>query len=129
MVQNLEKNWPVVSKLTWGILQILTRVLESLKDFHFNALLLTKVYIVWAKNVNRSYLSWHWRVTQNLERNRLAVLKQTWGIDLPFQSWHDELGKFWPGALESLKKTQFNWLFLTKVYNAWTKKVQRSYVW
>ena len=29
-----------------GILQVLTRALESLKKFHFNVLLLSKVYIL-----------------------------------------------------------------------------------
>ena len=32
-------------------------------------------------------------------------------------------------ALKNLKHLQFNGLLLTKVYNAWAKKVQRSYVW
>ena len=35
-------NWLVVSKLTWGICQILTRLLESLKNLHFNGLLSNK---------------------------------------------------------------------------------------
>ena len=64
-----------ISKLTWGTWQILTRALESLENLHFNMLLLSKVYIVWAKKVQRSYLSWHWRGIQNLERNRLVVSK------------------------------------------------------
>ena len=36
-------------KLTWGNWRILTRALESLKKFPFNELLLSKVYIFWAK--------------------------------------------------------------------------------
>ena len=55
--QNLKRNWLVISTLIWGIWRILTRVLESLKNFHFNVLLLNKVYIFWAKKVKRSYLS------------------------------------------------------------------------
>ena len=39
----------VSSKLTWGIWQILTWALENVKNLHFNGLLLTKVYNVWAK--------------------------------------------------------------------------------
>ena len=92
MIQNLERNRLVVSKLTWGIWQILTWALESLKNFHFNGLLLSKVYIVWAKKVQRSYLSWHWRVMQNLKKNWLAVWKMTWGI------W-----QFFTRSLESVK--------------------------
>ena len=64
-----------IAKLTWGIWQILTWALESLKKFHFNVLLLSKVYIVWAKKVQRSYLSWNWREIQNLERNQLVISK------------------------------------------------------
>ena len=66
MIQKLKRNWLVVLKLTWGTSQILTRALESLKNLCFNWLLVTKVYIVWATKVQRSYLSWHcgvWRKT------------------------------------------------------------------
>ena len=59
-MQNLERNWLVVSKLWWDIWQILTQALKSFKNVHFNGLLLRKIYIVWAKKVQRSYLSWHW---------------------------------------------------------------------
>ena len=60
--------------------KILTRALESLNDFHFNGLLLNKVYIVCTKKLERSYLSWHWRVTQNLKKTWHAAWKMTWGI-------------------------------------------------
>ena len=53
----------------------LTRALKSLKNFHFNGLLLSKLCIVWAKKVQRSYLSWHWRVMQNLKKNWLPSQK------------------------------------------------------
>ena len=92
MMQNLKRNWFVISKLTWGIWQILIWAPERLKKFHFNVLLLSKVYIVWAKKVQRSYLSWHWRVMQNLKKNWLVVWKMTWGI------W-----QIFTRALESLK--------------------------
>ena len=62
----------------------LTRALKSLKNLHFNGLLVTKVYNVWAKTVQRSYLSWHWRVMQNLKKNWLVVWKMTWGISQIF---------------------------------------------
>ena len=79
-IQNLEGNRLVVSKLARGIRQILTWALESLKNFHFNGLLLRKLCILWAKKVQRSYPSWHWRVMQNLKKNWLAAWKMTWGI-------------------------------------------------
>ena len=117
MMQNLKGNWLVVPKLTWGIWQILTRALGSLKNIHFDVLFLSRVFIVWAKKVQRSYLSWHWRVIQNLERNRHVVSKLTWGI------W-----QILTRALENLENFDFNGLFLSRVYIAWAKKVQRSYL-
>ena len=67
-----ELTFQVISKLTGGgIWQILTWELD------FSVLLLSKVYIVWAKKAQRSYLSWNWRGIQNLERNRLVFSKLT----------------------------------------------------
>ena len=80
VIQKLKRNWLAISKLTWGIWQILTWTLERLKDLHFNGLLATKVYNVRAKKVQRSYLSWHWRAMQNLKKNWLVVWKMTWRI-------------------------------------------------
>ena len=54
-IPNLEQNRLVVSKLASEIWQILTWALESLKRFHFNGLLFSKVFIFWAKKVQRSY--------------------------------------------------------------------------
>ena len=117
MMQILKRNWLVISKLTWGIWWILTQALESLKNFHFNVLLLSKVYIVWGKKVQKSYLSWKWRGIQNLEMKRLVVLKLAKGI------WQILI---W--ALKSIKTFHFNGLLLSKVYIVWGKKVQRSYL-
>ena len=83
----LSWNWRRIQKL-WEkstcrfkigirIWQILTRALKNLKDFCFNGLLLSKVYIAWTKKVERSYLSWHWRAIQNLKKNWLAAWKMT----------------------------------------------------
>ena len=62
-------------------LTIFIRALKSLKNIRFNVLLLSKVYIVWAKKVQRSYLSWYfckiWRKTVLL-----------------FAKWCEEFGKF-----------------------------------
>ena len=57
----------------------MTRALESLTNFHFNGFLLSKVYIVWTKKLQRIYLSWNWRGIQNLER----------------KNWDKEFDKFW----------------------------------
>ena len=50
------------------------------------------------------------------------------GIDLLFQNWCKQFGKFWPWAPKSPKNIHFNVLLLSKVYSAWTKKVERSYL-
>ena len=82
VTQNLKKNWFAVSKMT-RIWWIQTRVLESLKHFHFDWFLLCKVYNFWRKKVQRSYLSLHWRVMQ--------IWRKTY---LFFWKWQEEFGKF-----------------------------------
>ena len=52
----------------------------SLTQLHFHLLLLCKVFNIWPKKVQRSYLSWHWKVMQNFKKNWLLVWKMTWGI-------------------------------------------------
>ena len=53
---------------------------RSLKNLHCYWFLLCKIFNVWPKKVQRSYLSWHWRVMQNLKKNWLVVWKMTWKI-------------------------------------------------
>ena len=72
IIQKLKRNWLVVLKLTWTS-QVLTRALESLKNLCFNWLLVTKVYVVWAAKVQRSYFSRHWRDMQILKKNWLVL--------------------------------------------------------
>ena len=116
-MQSLERNRLVVSKLTQGIWQILTWALKSFTNFHINGLLLSKVCIVQAKLVHGSYLSWKWRAIQNLERNRLVVLKLTDGI-WQILTW----------ALKSFTNFNFNGLPLTKLFIVQAKKVRRIYL-
>ena len=49
------------------------------KNLPFDLLLLPKVYYVWAKKVQMSYVSQHWRMIQTLNRK-----------------WHEEFGDFTP---------------------------------
>ena len=51
-------------------------------NLHFNGLFLLKVHNVWAKKIQRRYLSWHWTVMQNLNKPDLVVSKIAWGIGL-----------------------------------------------
>ena len=46
-------------------------------NLYFDRLLLLKVYKILAKKVQRSYVSWFWRVMKNLKKNRFVVLKMT----------------------------------------------------
>ena len=116
MMKNLKMNWLVMSKLIWEIWQILTHAPESLKNYHFNEFLLSQVYIVWAKKVQRKYLSWHWKVIQ-IWSIWLVVSKLAWWI------W-----RILTQTLGSLKNLHFNELFLIKVFKVWAKTVQRSYL-
>ena len=78
--------------------------------------LLLKIYKTSTKKVQRSYVSWHWRVMQNLKKKQFLVSKMTriWWILI--------------GALKSLKNLHFDWSLSCKVHNVWPKKVQRSYL-
>ena len=68
-----------------------------------NWLLVTKVYIVWATKVQRSYLSWHWRVMQILKKNWLVVWK------------NKEIWQIFNRPLESVKiRTLIPWSFCPK---------------
>ena len=50
---------------------------KSKKRMHFDWSLLCKVCNVWLKKVQRIYISWNWKVMQNLKRNRLVVWRMT----------------------------------------------------
>ena len=85
IMQNLKRNWLVISKSTWGIWWILTQALESLKNVHFNVLLLRQVFIVWAKKYREV-------IFQKIEEGY-----KIWrGINLLFENCHKEIIKFWP---------------------------------
>ena len=58
-----------------------------------------------------SFVSWQWKMMQNLKRTWLASSKLTWGI------W-----RIFTPALKNLKNLHFNRLLLTKVCNVWAKK-------
>ena len=94
------------------------RALKPLKKFHFNGVLLSKVYNFWAKKVQRSYVSWHWRVMQNLEKNWHAVWKMTWRI------W-----QIFTRALESLKIGTLMGSFYPKLKMFQLKSYRRVILW
>ena len=105
MMKHSKRNWLAISKLTWGILQILNWALGSLKHLQFNGLLLTKVYNVWAKKVQGSYLSWHQRVMKNLKKNWLVLPNMTWEICQIFTRAPEvsKFGYWWDPFIQSKK--------------------------
>ena len=56
------------------------RTTPKSQNRHFDGILLSKVENVWASNLQGSYVSWQWRMMQNLKRNWLVISKLTWGI-------------------------------------------------
>ena len=62
------------------------------------------------KKVQKTYLSWHWRVMQSLKKNWLVVSNMTWGI--------------WGSFTQPLKSPNISlwWTILSKVYEVWAKK-------
>ena len=80
-MQNLKRNWLVIPNLTWGIWRILTRALESLKNFLFNRLLLNKLYIVSGKKYRGVIFP------ENEEGCKINLFF--------FQNWRKQFDKFW----------------------------------
>ena len=50
------------------------------QNWHFDWIRLSKAYKYLDEKVQKSYVSWHWRVMQSLKKNWLLVPKMTWGI-------------------------------------------------
>ena len=112
-------------KLTWQTSQILTRALKSLKNLCFKWLLVTKVYIVWAKKVQRSYLSRHLRDMQILKKNWLVLWKKNceiWQIS-PEHLKLSKLGLWWDPFVQSRKGMTLN---LQGSYVSWQwRRIQK----
>ena len=53
------------------------------ENLQFDVLLLLTAFEASAKIVQKSYLSWHWRVIQTSRK-----------IDFLFEKWHEEFGEF-----------------------------------
>ena len=50
------------------------------ENLYFDGLLLSKAYNILDKKVQKSYVSWNWRVMESLKKNWLLIPKMTWGI-------------------------------------------------
>ena len=72
----------------------------------FNWFLLTKVYNVWAKKVQKSYLSWHCRVIKKFKEKLTCGLENHMGNLANFHQEHSkisELGLWWDPFIQSKK--------------------------
>ena len=116
-VQNWDRKWLVVSKLTWRLRWILTRAPKNLKNLHFNRLPLTKVYNVSAN--------------QSMEELFLMALKidatLDWKLTCTFKTDMRNLGNFHQKTGKS-KNWDFDGILLSKVENVWFWYWQRSFV-
>ena len=69
-----------------------------------------------AKEIQRSYVSWPWRLMQNLRKNWSVTSKITriwWNLTQ---------------ALKSLKYLYFCLFLLCKVFHVWPKKIQKGFL-
>ena len=75
MMQNLKENWLVAWKN--DLRNLLNSNVSSRKSWnlHFDGLLLSQAYKDVDEKVQKSYVSWHWKVMQNLKKNWLLVPK------------------------------------------------------
>ena len=81
------------------------------EKLYFDGLFLSKAFNVSARKFQRNYVSWHWRVMQNLKENWLVAWKITSGICLIFMR-----------AVESLEICTFIGFFCAKHTNIEMKK-------
>ena len=111
MMQSLRKSWPLVPKMNLVNVNFSSGKSENL---HFDVLILSKVYHVWAKK----------KSTRELCHNTEEWCKICRGTDLRLKNDMKNLADFY----QTFKKSQnldFNGLLLIKVYNFWGKKLQR----
>ena len=88
-MQNLKENWLVLSKMTWGIWQIFTRALESLKIGTLMGFFYPK------------YKMYDLKIYRGVMCHDNEEWCKIWrGNDLSVQNWHEEFDEFW---LEHLK--------------------------
>ena len=66
----------MVSKMAWAIGWTFDKALKNLKNCTLMGSFCRKGYVS-ARKLQRDYVSWHWRVMQNLKKKRLVVWKIT----------------------------------------------------
>ena len=61
---------------------------QKSENLHFDWIVLSKEHKDLAEKIQKSYVSWHWRVMKSLKENWLLVPKKTWGICWNFTQLH-----------------------------------------
>ena len=89
---------------------------DKSENLRFDVLLFWIAFKVSAKKVQKSYLSWHWRVIQTLKKNSLFVWKiiGIWNL-MNFDS-----------SNEKSENLHFDGIFLSKVCNVWADIIKAS---
>ena len=90
---------------------------SKVQKFLFNGLFLSKVYEIWPKKMQRSYLLWQWTVMQNLNKPWTSSFKND------ITNWVN-----FPYSTQKSEKLYIYEFFLSKAYNVSTRKFQRDYV-
>ena len=117
-MQSLKKKLTLDSKTDMRNLVNFNLSSGKSKNLHFDVLLLSIAYKVSAKKVQKSYLSWHWRVIQTLKKNSLFVWKMTW-----------ELWWILSRAVENLNIYTFMGYFCQKYVMFELKQYRRAVSW
>ena len=79
LLQSLNETWLVAWKMTRNLVNFHASNWKS-ENFHFYWIHLSKACKYLNEKVQKTYVSWHWRVMQSLKKNWLLVPKMTWGI-------------------------------------------------
>ena len=87
---------------------------QKSENFQFLGFLLSKAYKFFDEKIQKSYVSWHWRVIQSLKRKLILGPKNDMKNLVNFNA-SSENPALWCATL-------------SKVCYVWAKKVERSYV-
>ena len=66
------------------------------KNWDFDGVLLSKVENVWAQNLHENFVSWQWRMMQNLKRNWLVEYDEFWPEHSKISKICTLMDCFWP---------------------------------
>ena len=113
-----ELNWLVLPKMTWGIWQIFTTALESLK--------IGTLIASFCLKLEMDELKIYRGVMCHDTKDWCKIWRE---IDMLVQNWQEEFDEFWPKHSKISKIFTLMGCFWPKYIMFELKKVQRSYVW